>query len=122
VNIAGCARHAPQPAVTQSPQAAPPKKVVKKKGCPGGTVFLEGKCIAHSQVKSFCGPGFHRKGSRCVSNATNKPQPQQVQQQQNNTPPAVQLLQGLANQIQQQNNRKCPPGKVWEVNGCVEDD
>lgn len=126
VNIAGCARHAPQPAVTQSPQAAPPKKVVKKKGCPGGTVFLEGQCVAHAQVKSFCGPGFHRKGSRCVSNATNKPQPKQVQQQQQNAPSAAQFLQGLAGALQQQQqqiqNKKCPPGKVWEVASCVEDD
>ena len=41
----------------------------KPQGCRSGTVFLEGECIPKSQVQSFCGPGYTRRGSKCVSMA-----------------------------------------------------
>ena len=46
-------------------RVAPKRK--KAKGCRSGTVFLEGQCIRRSEVASFCGPGFERSGSKCVS-------------------------------------------------------
>jgi outer membrane biosynthesis protein TonB len=41
----------------------------QQQGCRAGTVLLEGECIPNGQVASFCGPGFERSGSRCVSMA-----------------------------------------------------
>ncbi|MDA7947773.1 MAG: peptidoglycan-binding protein, partial [Hyphomicrobiaceae bacterium] len=38
--------------------------------CSSRSVWLEGQCILKTHVASFCGPGFHRQGSRCVSNAS----------------------------------------------------
>lgn len=50
------------------PVRVAPKRT-KPKGCRSGTVFLEGQCIPKSEVASFCGPGFTRSGSKCVSMA-----------------------------------------------------
>jgi hypothetical protein len=52
-------RAAPRPQRTQPQQ----------QGCRAGTVLLEGQCIPNSEIASFCGPGFERSGSRCVSMA-----------------------------------------------------
>lgn len=50
------------------PVRVAPKRA-KPKGCRSGTVFLEGQCIPKSEVASYCGPGFTRSGSKCVSMA-----------------------------------------------------
>ncbi len=55
--------------VRAAPRRKKPKKTAKPKGCRSGTVFLEGQCIPNSEVASFCGPGFTRSGSKCVSMA-----------------------------------------------------
>lgn len=47
----------------------PVRVAPKRKGCRSGTVLLEGQCIRKSEVASFCGPGFTRSGSKCVSMA-----------------------------------------------------
>jgi len=54
------------------PVRVAPKRT-KPKGCRSGTVFLEGQCIPHSEVASFCGPGYTRSGSKCVSMAGREP-------------------------------------------------
>jgi serine/threonine-protein kinase len=42
-------------------------KPVRRSGrCDPGKVFLEGQCIRKSEVRSFCGPGFERSGTKCV--------------------------------------------------------
>ncbi len=87
--------------------AQPPAQQKKKTGCPGGTVRLEGQCIKKSQVTSFCGPGYKRSGSKCVSRyPATAAQPPTQQQQQPNLAPAIQLLQGIAGAIQQQKKKK----------------
>ncbi len=80
-NDQACAGSAVTPAptvFTPAPPAArwqPPRgqKAVTRKSptgkCSSRSVWLEGQCILKSYVASFCGPGFHRAGSKCVSNA-----------------------------------------------------
>jgi hypothetical protein len=145
---------------------APAKTYTNQSGCPGGTVWLEGQCIKKSQVTSFCGPGYKRQGTKCVSRypataSQSGSQPklncrsnqlllpsgkcgcpggqawngsacvnlQQANQPQNNIAPAVQVLNGIFNAVQQQQAQKklkkqqkkatqqtsavkCPPGQV----------
>lgn len=71
VSVTGCQRFTPP--VVSSRQPVRSKKTVTGKSQPGKcssrSVWLEGQCILKSQVASFCGPGYHREGSRCVSNA-----------------------------------------------------
>lgn len=74
-------------------KAAPRKTTTRKSRCGRGSVWLEGQCIANAQVRSFCGPGYRRSGSRCVSQAA-----------------------------QQAPAQRCPPGMIWELGGCTEDD
>ena len=35
--------------------------------CGSGAVWLEGQCVKHGDIESFCGPGYKRQGSVCVS-------------------------------------------------------
>ena len=35
--------------------------------CGSGAVWLEGQCVKHGDVESFCGPGYKRQGTVCVS-------------------------------------------------------
>ena len=51
--------------VRVAPRRAAPKRK-KRQGCRAGTVLLDGQCIPRSQVASFCGPGFERRGTKCV--------------------------------------------------------
>lgn len=64
--------------VATAPAWKPPRGYQRPKNpattgrCSSRSVWLEGQCILKSQVASFCGPGFSRQGSRCVSNAGNQ--------------------------------------------------
>ena len=58
-----------QPAWTPPSSYGKVNRKAKPKKCSSRSVWLEGQCILKSQVRSFCGPGFSRQGSRCVSNA-----------------------------------------------------
>jgi len=122
-----CAKYAPRTVRTQPSRqqpAATKRKATKKKatrkksGCRSGSVWLEGQCVPRSLVTEFCGPGYTRRGSKCVFK---HPEPQtQVQpkaqpkpQPKANVPgAAVQIL----NQIQQQ--RKCSGGRVRVRGKC----
>jgi hypothetical protein len=105
VSTPGCARFEPRPVSTYTPPKK--KKIYKKKtytkkkksGCPGGTVYLEGQCIKKSQVTSFCGPGYKKSGSKCVTRYPDSAQ--QAPQQQQNAPTGLQILQGIAGALQQ---------------------
>lgn len=44
----------------------PVRVAPKRKRCRSGTVLLDGQCIRRSNVASFCGPGFERRGTKCV--------------------------------------------------------
>ncbi len=74
-------------------KAAPRKTTTRKSRCGRGSVWLEGQCVANANVRSFCGPGYRRSGSRCISQAA-----------------------------QQAPAQRCPPGMIWELGGCTEDD
>lgn len=63
-----------------------------QRGCPRGTVKLEGQCVKHRDIRTFCGPGYVRNGDRCVHQ----------------------------NSIKQ--DRRCPPGMIWELGACTEND
>jgi peptidoglycan hydrolase-like protein with peptidoglycan-binding domain len=65
---------APQPVSNWRPPSgySKPKRTGTGGKCSSRSVWLEGQCILKSQVASFCGPGFSRQGSRCVSNAGNQ--------------------------------------------------
>ena len=89
VSLPGCTKAAPRAAVRKYT----PKKARKKSSCGRGSVWLEGRCVANADVASFCGPGYRRSGSKCVSQA-----------------------------VQQTPARRCPPGMIWELDGCTEDD
>jgi hypothetical protein len=56
------------------PVRVAPRPQPQQGGCRAGTVLLEGQCIPKSQVRSFCGPGYERKGTKCVSMAGQVPQ------------------------------------------------
>lgn len=56
------------------PVRAAPRPQRQQGGCRSGTVLLEGQCIPKSEIASFCGPGYERSGSRCVSMAGQEPQ------------------------------------------------
>ena len=70
-----CSKFAPrsvstQPAAPKKQKAATPKKkkaTKKKSRCGSGSVWLEGQCVPRSLVVEFCGPGYKRSGSKCVS-------------------------------------------------------
>jgi len=74
-------------------KASPRRTTTRKSRCGRGRVWLEGQCVANANVRSFCGPGYQRSGSRCVSQA-----------------------------VQQAPAQRCPPGMIWELGGCTEDD
>jgi hypothetical protein len=85
---------------------APPAEKHKDEGCSGGRVLIEGKCVRERDVASFCGPGYHRQGSRCVSGG----QPLKPQKQ-------------LSTGQQKALSKGCPKGLVWsQQEGCHEDD
>ena len=35
--------------------------------CGSGAVWLEGQCVKYGDIESFCGPGYKRQGTVCVS-------------------------------------------------------
>ncbi len=114
VTTPGCARFAPRPVRTYAPPRKKKKTYVKKKksGCPGGTVWLEGQCIKKSEVTSFCGPGYKRQGSKCVSRY-----PANTTQSQSNSdqePSSAQQLQGIIQQLVPGliNKSPCPAGMI----------
>jgi hypothetical protein len=121
VSTSGCARFQQRPVSTYRP---PVKKTYtkKKSGCPGGTVFLEGQCIKNSQVTSFCGPGYKRSGSKCISRYPANP----GQSQSSNSdqePSSAQQLQGIIQQIFPGANKSpCPSGLIRNAYGqCAPD-
>ena len=70
-----CSKYAPRTVrTTPSPKkpAATKKKATKKKAtkktsrCGSGSVWLEGQCVPRSLVREFCGPGYKKRGSKCV--------------------------------------------------------
>jgi hypothetical protein len=56
------------------PVRVAPKPQPQQRGCRSGTVLLEGQCIPNSEIQSFCGPGYERSGSKCVSMAQEQEQ------------------------------------------------
>ena len=106
------------PAAAYTPPAAKPRtKPTRKRGCPSGTVFLEGQCVKRSQVAAFCGPGYKRSGSKCVSRypAASGQAPAPPRQAQPNPSATIGgVAAQIINQVNQQ--RQCSGGRV-RING-----
>ena len=41
--------------------------VTKIASCFGGRLLFEGQCMFKSELRSYCGPGYTPRGSKCVS-------------------------------------------------------
>lgn len=68
------------------------RETITSSRCGTGFIWLEGQCVYYTDVNTFCGPGYRRRGSRCVSRYLDDTEV------------------------------ACPPGLVWEGDRCVEDD
>ena len=106
---------APEPAYrqhgkrTEEPRyfSTRPKKVVKSTGCSSGKVRVDGRCIRRADVASFCGPGYRRKGSKCVPGAYQAPK----------------AKDGLPSWQKEAISKGCPKGMGWNAQeGCHEND
>lgn len=96
-----CSTGAERSDIYKTCTAAPEKKAepqkVKKtpQGCSGDRIKVDGRCILKRDAKSFCGPGYHVQGNKCVSNGVS----------------ATPVKKG------------CPKGQIWNAQeGCHYDD
>lgn len=97
--VSSCGATAPGCAnATSAPKKTNKAKKSSGSRCGSGKVWLEGKCINRNEVAAYCGPGYRRKGSKCVPGAYQAPK----------NPP--------------QYDKRCPPGMIWELGGCTEND
>ena len=75
--------------------------------CGSGKVRVDGKCIRRADVAGFCGPGYRRKGSKCVPGAYQAPNPKD----------------GLPSWQKEAIKKGCPKGMAWNAaEGCHEND
>ncbi|MCP5084154.1 MAG: SH3 domain-containing protein [Alphaproteobacteria bacterium] len=68
VKSADCARYEAPKTVNIKPRVReqPPRRERRRSRCPRRYVWLEGECVHRRFVAEYCGPGYHRRGSRCV--------------------------------------------------------
>jgi len=77
-----------------------------RKRCRRGRILIDGKCIRRRDAASYCGPGYHLQGNKCV-HGYQKPKPQAQR-------PSWQI---------EAIKKGCKPGLAWSPQeGCHEND
>ena len=98
--------YAPSQAEPRYFSTRPKREASPSYSCGSGKTRVDGKCIRRADTASYCGPGFHAKGGKCVPGYR-----------------APKASDGLPTGQKEAVGKGCPKGQVWnKAEGCHEDD